>query len=230
VVTIYSQISLSGIALRTGEQATVHLNWQDRDGGPILIWPGCPEGLSAAQAFTLGRRSERMTELLCPPQNLVMSEHLMAALAFYPHLPLSIDCPQGVLPLLDGSAEPWVHAFAAIAQDHRETHQAPQEYASALRLNWAWEGGFLKAEASDHFAVIYEVEKGGYHSRYSLTAAALAITEVLPARTFIWRRLVGGSVPRKTKGCHGRFRSLTGRHLSRSGKSFQCIFTEFPGL
>lgn len=206
---IGATLALSGSDMETGAEIGIEMRLLPRGESPVLLWPGAPRGMApelwanlphrdarrtllggearqsvADEAYTdSGKYSRPVAKL---PQELALTEHLMAAWLYFPRLPVAIHCPQGAIPLLDGSAQPFAEALAQLAQVSGRGPEAPGEYDSFLRLNWEWEGGFLRAEPSSAFRATYEVSRGEYRACYSMGAASDAYREVLPARTFIF--------------------------------------------
>jgi UDP-3-O-[3-hydroxymyristoyl] N-acetylglucosamine deacetylase len=183
-----SEVFLPGLDLESGQPAEARLSLDFGLNQPCLFWPGAPQGLLANALANLFRESNRCTRLWTTvgPQAdgepLTLTEHLLAALLFHPHLPVRISVPTGSLPLLDGSALPWREALAEFAPP-----ESPHQYPSQLSLDLSWPGGYLRAEPASAFSATYEIERHGYHSRYHLEAAESAYAQVLPARTFIFQ-------------------------------------------
>lgn len=198
-------IFLRGLDLDSGEPAEVRLDLDLDLQQPHWVWPGAPSGMPASELGALARENARCTRLSpgAEKQMLTLTEHALAALLFFPGLPVRITVKTGCLPLLDGSALPWREAFSSLAAmaalaDKTQADSSrsinclkpeplqPLQYASPISLDWFWAEGFVRAQPAAEFSAVYEIERQGYHSRYVLENAAIAYHEVLPARTFIF--------------------------------------------
>ncbi len=202
------RLALAGFDMESGAEVGVEMHLMPPGTTPLLLWPGEPLGKSPEQWAHLPRRDSRRTLLggdshwgvtrdvskdqgnaftsLPNAGKLGLTEHLMAAWLFFPRMPIAIHCPQGSLPLLDGSAKPYSESLSQLAVTAGYEADAPEEYESGLRFKWEWEGGFLWAEPSECFSATYEIIRGEYRARYSMSSASEAFEQVLPARTFIF--------------------------------------------
>lgn len=106
--TLAKEISVSGVGLHTGAAVTVVLRPSHRV-GIQLIRKGQPVLLGAKHVFN----TALCTEVGTPGQSIQTIEHLFAALHAYRVTNIDIEVDGGEIPILDGSALPWVEALEA---------------------------------------------------------------------------------------------------------------------
>ena len=153
-------------------------------------------------------RAQRSTILQHKPslQELSTPEHLSAALLGWPSTAFRLEAPQGHVPLLDGSASPWVSILQELAgppQQYLVFYEAP------LRESHQWEHGFWQVEphAGEGLQIHYSVDRHGFYQKESLLFLQWSDLEpILGARTYILepdyqQALQQGLIPGAQEGC-----------------------------
>ena len=109
--TLASSVERTGIGLHSGGQARVRLEPSDRPGYRVG-WLDAPDlglvGLAPEQVC----ETQLCTALQLNQRRLATVEHLLAALAGVGITAATILVDGSEIPLLDGSAQPWVEAIA----------------------------------------------------------------------------------------------------------------------
>lgn len=143
--------------------------------------------LSAGDLAGKTRRARRSTVLGDPGSEILTPEHLLAALLFFPDLPLDVVCDQAEPPNLDGSALPFREALSRLAPE-RAAFPAWREYPSDLAWEHHWEYGHMRVRPAARFRVRYELDRPSLRQTFALEDAESAWTGILPARTFAFHR------------------------------------------
>ena len=116
-----------------------------------------------------------------------MPEHLLAALLFFPDLPLDIHCEGEELPILDGSALPIRDAISSLAAE-RAAVPAWDEYPCDLAWEHHWAYGHIRVRPAPSLRVRYDLDRPPLRQTYVLDGPESAWREILPARTFLFHR------------------------------------------
>jgi UDP-3-O-[3-hydroxymyristoyl] N-acetylglucosamine deacetylase len=193
--TIAAPFSLSGIGLHTGEPTTVRVLPSPADTGRYFVLDGC----SIAALVSAVSPTQLSTELKTATGASVRTiEHLMAALfgMGIDNARIELDRPE--VPILDGSALPWVEAIARVGiatnQESKNTSPALSPPIKALSQTISVQHGdaFVVAIPADSLRFTYGIEfdtavigqqwfswlptKDKFFSEFS--------QEIAPARTF----------------------------------------------
>jgi len=189
-----SSLTLRGKSLFSDETVAVEFIWNPALTQPLIRWPGCPQGMPLAGLGRLSLRANRCT-LVSPgkgPVNptgvetLALTEHFMAAMILFSSAPIEVICHHGVFPLLDGSADPYLHALRKLGEPYGVVDEHPLECESSFSCRWEWENGYLQAEPSDRFQATYEISREDFESACALESSAQIHSLLAPARTFIF--------------------------------------------
>ncbi len=144
--TLLRPVALRGVGLFSGVACSVRLG----PGSPGAGWRwrvgGAWHRLGPEQLAPLPRRSR----LVAGADALVLPEHLLGALVMADVDDVDVDAPDGEVPLLDGSALPFVRALI-----HAGLDAAPGRLR--VEVTWqgqtvAWAGGFGPARARTFIA------------------------------------------------------------------------------
>jgi UDP-3-O-[3-hydroxymyristoyl] N-acetylglucosamine deacetylase len=107
---MFEPISRGGVGLHTGEECRVHLEPTPPGTGVVFV---TADGSIQARPGAIDPASSRATDLLHGAARVRTVEHLLAALAWYGEADVSIEVDGPEIPILDGSAGPWVAALLA---------------------------------------------------------------------------------------------------------------------
>jgi UDP-3-O-[3-hydroxymyristoyl] N-acetylglucosamine deacetylase len=183
--TLAAELERSGVGLHSGARATVRLapaeqpgywlGWLDQPGRPL-------QRLSPAQVVD----SRLCTELEVGERRLATVEHLLAALAGtgISQAQIWVDGPE--IPLLDGSALPWVEAIAEVGMAPVAGRPAAPDPAEPLTLHQG--GSFLTVLPSHRLQIAAAIEFNEPAIGRQLFSLQLSpqlfVSEIAPARTF----------------------------------------------
>jgi len=106
--TIANSFSLKGVGLHSGQLASVTIHPAPVDSGRYFVINNC---VIPAQWYSVSS-TQLSTELGRDHQTVRMVEHLLAALVGMGIDNVRIEIDQSELPILDGSALPWVEAIS----------------------------------------------------------------------------------------------------------------------
>ena len=183
--TIAQEVELSGVGLHSGAPCRLRLlpsslpgyrlGWLDQPAADaLLLTPGQVCETTLCTALQVGER------------RLATVEHLLAALAGtgVSRVEMRVDGPE--VPLLEGSALPWVEAIASVGLQRLPS--TPQRPLPRGPLTIHADGGFVTAlPAADlHLGAAIEFEDpaiGRQVFSLALTPASF-VAEIAPARTF----------------------------------------------
>lgn len=180
--TIASPFSLSGVGLHSGELATITVQPALPNTGRYFVYKGhrIPAQIETVAATVLS------TELKVAEASVRTVEHLLAALAGMgvDNAQIEVDAPE--IPILDGSALPWVEA---IAQVGLQSQTAPRQILPLEAVVSVRQGdAFVMAMPADTLRFTYGIEfesKAIGTQWFSWTPDTDSFAkEVAPARTF----------------------------------------------
>jgi UDP-3-O-acyl-N-acetylglucosamine deacetylase len=125
-------------------------------------------------------------------KHVATPEHLLAVLAGYSFLNISVECQGDELPIGNGSGQLFL---SGLEQAWGEALPAPRfdMYTSHLNKKYEWENGFLQVEPASTFTVQYQWNKGAIQEEASWNSLENAhfTHEIIPARTFItWKHFL----------------------------------------
>jgi len=182
---IEAQVELQGSGLHSGRKSSVRLLRREGIGSPRFFWLNRSESFSFSDLAGFSRSALRSTILQADDLEIRTVEHLLSASLFFADCPVDIHCDAHEPPGLDGSALPFFQAFAELFPEKSE---APswREYPSNLRFEHEGPEGSLRVEPSDFFSVEYELDRPPLRQKFHLESPRHAVSEILPARTFIF--------------------------------------------
>lgn len=167
---------LSGIGLFTGRDVTVSIQPGDRSG----IRFEHTDGRTCPASATLVTNTQRRTTLTSPVMQVQMVEHVLAALwgSGIQDAIVQIDAEE--LPMLDGSAFPYLRAIESWPRPHLEWRMLRR------RIEWQSPTARFVMEPFDGFAITYHLmHRNRELSRYSFTWSPESFQrEIAMARTF----------------------------------------------
>lgn len=191
--SLKAPFELSGVGLHTGSLTQVRVLPAAASEGRYFVRvdlagsPVIPAGVESVRQTALS------TELASGDASVRTVEHLLAALAAMgvAHARIEVDGPE--VPVLDGSAKPWVEAIAAVgvvAASGRVTEDSSKAAFPMVREP-AWvreKDAFVAALPADEIRFTYGIDFdlsaiGQQWYSWSPAASSFA-TEIAPARTF----------------------------------------------
>lgn len=189
--TLGAPVQIRGVGLHSGQPATVRLQ-PAQAGGLQVGWLQHPErGLTRLGPEQVCE-TQLCTALRIGEERLATVEHLLAALAGLGITALEIWVEGHEIPLLDGSALPWVEGIAAVGLAPLGVRSALPTLATPLTLHQG--RGFITALPADRpriGAAIEFPQPAIGRQLFSLELSPRAFAEELaPARTFGFREQV----------------------------------------
>jgi UDP-3-O-[3-hydroxymyristoyl] N-acetylglucosamine deacetylase len=189
--TLRSGVERSGVGLHSGAVSRVRLGPSERP-GYWLGWLDAPE--LPLQRLGPGQVSDTRlcTCLLVGDRRLATVEHLLAALAGTGVSQAELWVEGGEIPLLDGSALPWVEAIAEAGLSERGERIEPPLPPLPLTLGQGL--GFVAALPNERLRLAAAIEFPQAAIGRQLYALDLTperfVAEIAPARTFGFREQV----------------------------------------
>jgi UDP-3-O-[3-hydroxymyristoyl] N-acetylglucosamine deacetylase len=189
--TLAGTAERSGVGLHSGSQARVLLRGSDRP-GYWLGWLDAPQLAPQRLQPDQVRDTRLCTTLAVADRHLATVEHLLAGLAGCGVSQAEIWVEGEEIPLLDGSALPWVEAVAEAGLVCCGAHQPPAGPSEPLTLRQGQ--SFVLAMAAEQTIVSAAIEFpqpaiGRQLFSLALTPAGF-VSEIAPARTFGFREQV----------------------------------------
>ncbi|MFN6131739.1 MAG: UDP-3-O-acyl-N-acetylglucosamine deacetylase [Synechococcaceae cyanobacterium] len=189
--TLASAVELSGVGLHSGQRNRVRLQASDRDGYHVawLDRPDLPpQRLHPNQVCD----TRLCTALRLGDRRLATVEHLLAALAGCGVSQAEILVQGEEIPLLDGSALPWVEAIASVGLQPMGPRQLVQLPADGLiERNGTSFAAALPADALRLGVAIEFPQAAIGRQLFSLELTpARFVAEIAPARTFGFREQI----------------------------------------
>lgn len=183
--TLARPVEISGIGLHCGSQVGLRIAPDERAGWRFarLDLPQSPEVVASVENVTATRHA---TVLAQGQASVSTTEHLLAALwaLDVTHARIELDGPE--VPILDGSALPWVEAIKAAGL---QPIDGPRPLFGLKEMVW-WEGGGASVVGVPHdefrlsVAVDFDHPHAGAQSvDFSIDGATFE-REIAPARTF----------------------------------------------
>lgn len=187
--TLKEAFTCSGVGLHTGVMTTVRVLPENRREGRYFVRVDLPETPIIPAQLKSVLSTTLSTELGISNATIRTVEHLLAALTGMgiDHARIEIDGPE--VPLLDGSAQPWVEAIATVGRQTLEGQSQKFNPFKITRPISVQQGdGFVAAfpasETRFTYGIDFSVPAIG-NQWYSYTAnPEIFATEIAPARTF----------------------------------------------
>ncbi|MDD5308779.1 MAG: UDP-3-O-acyl-N-acetylglucosamine deacetylase [Deltaproteobacteria bacterium] len=107
---MFAPFEAQGVGLHSGEPCRARVSPGPAGSGVLFA---TAEGEVPARVRSLSLRSQRATVLSCGRASVGTVEHLLAALAWFGEADARVDVEGPEIPILDGSAAPWVERLAA---------------------------------------------------------------------------------------------------------------------
>jgi UDP-3-O-[3-hydroxymyristoyl] N-acetylglucosamine deacetylase len=107
---VFSPFEADGVGLHSGEPCRARVSPGPPRSGVVFA---TDKGDVRACVSSLAPQSSRATVLVCKEASVGTVEHLLAALAWFGEADARVDVQGPEIPILDGSAAPWVQRLAA---------------------------------------------------------------------------------------------------------------------
>ena len=189
--TLASTVERTDIGLHSGGQARVRLEPSDLPGYRVG-WLDAPDLALVRLAPGQVCETQLCTALLLNQRRLATVEHLLAALAGVGISSATILVDGSEIPLLDGSAQPWVEAIAEAGLQGLGERPAPAPLTAPITLQHGQ--SFATALPSDRLrlgAAIEFAQPAIGRQLFSLELTPQTFVEqIAPARTFGFREQV----------------------------------------
>lgn len=194
--TLAAGFELSGVGLHTGNFTTVRVLPASAEEGRYFVRVDLPEKPAIAAQINAVHQTTLSTELANGEAKVRTVEHLLAALAAMGvnHTRIEIDGPE--VPLLDGSAGPWVEEICRVGvvpagSNHDVETQSVEtrNFAPLQSPVWVRDGdAFVAALPADELRFSYAIDFdlpaiGRQWYSWSPSRESFA-AEIAPARTF----------------------------------------------
>ncbi|HZM71378.1 MAG TPA: UDP-3-O-acyl-N-acetylglucosamine deacetylase [Candidatus Cryosericum sp.] len=183
--TVKTEFEVRGIGLHSGSPAAVRVLPATADHGFVFVRRDC-DGAEIPASYRHLKSSSLATSLARGGVSVLTVEHLLAALHGLGIDNARIELEGPEVPILDGSAAPFVEAIQAVG---RKTLRAPRRYLSlrqpiTVRLG---ERTMLAVPSSD-FRISYAIDfphpSIGYQAVTVTMDEKIFATSIAPARTF----------------------------------------------
>lgn len=156
--TIAREITIEGVGLHSGLPVQVTLSPAGPDRGRSLRVQFCQAEEVIPAHVSAVRATQLSTELAGTQARVRTIEHLLSALwgmgIDNVQINIKTDQPTVEIPILDGSALPWVQAIESMPQD--QPKQLPPALTSAVEIHD--QGSFVVAVPSPHLQFTYGIE------------------------------------------------------------------------
>ncbi len=185
--TLGAEFSLTGVGLHTGAKVTVKVAPALGRQGRYFVRTDLGEGAVVPARIESVSQTLLSTELAAGEAKVRTVEHLLAALvaAGIDNARIEIDGPEA--PLLDGSAQPWADAIAAVGV---VAQTASRSRWSVVEPVWIREGdAFVAAIPAPELRFTYGIDFelpaiGNQWHSWAATDGTSFLETVAPARTF----------------------------------------------
>lgn len=189
-LTLAAGFELSGVGLHTGNVTTVRVLPANSEEGRYFVRVDLPGKPAIAAHIDAVHQTTLSTELAEGQAKVRTVEHLLAALAGMGvnHARIEIDGPE--VPLLDGSALPWVEEICrvgmvpAIQTNHQTRNFASLDFPIWVRHQDAFVAALPAAELRFSYAIDFELPAIGRQWYSWLPSRQSLAAEIAPARTF----------------------------------------------
>ena len=189
--TLAAPVERRGVGLHSGGQARVRLEPSEQPGFRVG-WLQAPEQPLQRLHPSQVCETQLCTALALDHGRLATVEHLLAALAGVGLTGATLLVEGHEIPLLDGSAQPWVEAIAEVGLHCLGARQVPAALSAPITLQQG--ASFATALPSDRLRIGAAIEFpqaaiGRQLFSLELTPEAF-VREIAPARTFGFREQV----------------------------------------
>ncbi len=189
--TLAAPVECSGVGLHSGGLSRVRLEPSEEPGFRVG-WLDAPQQPLQLLQPSQVCETQLCTALKLDQRRLATVEHLLAALAGVGLTAVTLLVEGDEIPLLDGSAQPWVEAIAEAGLQGLGSRPVPEPLSRPITLQHGQ--SFVTALPSDRLCLAAAIEFpqaaiGRQFFSLELTPAAF-VRDIAPARTFGFREQV----------------------------------------
>ena len=189
--TLAAPVECSGVGLHSGGLSRVRLEPSEEPGFRVG-WLDAPQQPLQLLQPSQVCETQLCTALKLDQRRLATVEHLLAALAGVGLTAVTLLVEGDEIPLLDGSAQPWVEAIAEAGLQGLGSRPVPEPLSRPITLQHGQ--SFVTALPSDRLRLAAAIEFpqaaiGRQFFSLELTPAAF-VRDIAPARTFGFREQV----------------------------------------
>ena len=189
--TLAAPVECSGVGLHSGGVSRVRLEPSEEPGFRVG-WLDAPQQPLQLLQPSQVCETQLCTALKLDQRRLATVEHLLAALAGVGLTGVTLLVEGDEIPLLDGSAQPWVEAIAEAGLQGLGSRPVPEPLSRPITLQHGQ--SFVTALPSDRLRLAAAIEFpqaaiGRQFFSLELTPAAF-VRDIAPARTFGFREQV----------------------------------------
>ena len=189
--TLAAPVECSGVGLHSGGLSRVRLEPSEEPGFRVG-WLDAPQQPLQLLQPSQVCETQLCTALKLDQRHLATVEHLLAALAGVGLTAVTLLVEGDEIPLLDGSAQPWVEAIAEAGLQGLGSRPVPEPLSRPITLQQGQ--SFVTALPSDRLRLAAAIEFpqaaiGRQFFSLELTPAAF-VRDIAPARTFGFREQV----------------------------------------
>jgi len=187
--TIKKEFRMTGMGLHTGRTVTVTVRPAPPDFGIAFRRTDRFNILTQQAVATNVSETSRGTTIGVGRQSIATIEHLMSALHGCQIDNVLIELDGGEVPILDGSARPWVMQIHRVGIREQEMERRYFAIEKPLHYEYKPTGSVFDVEPADDFSVVCTIDfADSVIGRQTARLANLADypTEIAPCRTFVF--------------------------------------------
>ena len=235
--TIAKEFRHTGPGLHTGRTVTVTVKPADEDTGIIFRRTDRNNIITQRALADQVSETSRGTTIGRGRHTIATIEHLMSALHGVGVDNCLIELDGGEVPILDGSARPWLLQLYRVGLRQQQAPRHIFEFKESLHFEFPHTGSRFDVEPCDHFAVHCEIDFADSvigHQTSDLNDMSEYAGSIAPCRTFVFLHEIepllhlnlikGGSLDNALVFVN---KELTSRQLRRLGKTFNKDISHF---
>ena len=180
---------MTGMGLHTGRTVTVTVRPAPPDFGIAFRRTDRLNMVTQPALATNVSDTSRGTSLGTGRHSVMTIEHLMSALHGCQIDNVLIELDGGEVPILDGSARPWVMQINRVGIREQEMDRRVMQFTEPLHFEYAPTGSVYDVEPSDHFSVDCTIDFSDSvigRQQASIDGFTEYATGIAPCRTFVF--------------------------------------------
>lgn len=152
-ITLRKEFRLTGMGLHTGRTVTVNLRPAPPDSGILFRRIDRFNIVTLPALATNVTETARGTTIGSGRHKIATIEHLMSALHYCQIDNVLIEMDGGEVPILDGSARPWLDAILRAGTREQDAERKVFTFTEPLHFECSATGSVYDVEPDDHFSV-----------------------------------------------------------------------------
>ena len=187
--TIKKEFRMTGMGLHTGRTVTVTVRPAPPDFGIAFRRTDRLNMVTQPALATNVSDTSRGTSIGMGRHIVMTIEHLMSALHGCQIDNVLVELDGGEVPILDGSARPWVMQINRVGIREQEMDRRVMQFTEPLHFEYAPTGSVYDVEPSDHFSVDCTIDFSDSvigRQQASIDGFAEYATDIAPCRTFVF--------------------------------------------